>query len=326
MLEDKSITFGGEAWDGTVNLVEGVNLIGIPVDSPTVSKLSDLESLLTGDIKQIYSYDQVANEFLPYSAEISDTDIDITGDLGLIVVVKENQPLTLEGSAWSNPPGEGGGAPATPLPSFDPTATPALAVDGTLIHEVTGSTLNKFSVIVRNLSTGVSLADTTGSIAGNGRFSVTFVNIGNYAAKVGDILEVDVIAQSGSFRVEPIRYTLTATDIASSRVALGNLIANVIPSRSELLCNFPNPFNPETWIPFKLAESADSVITIYDVYGHLVRTIDLGHLPAGLYSAKAKAAYWDGANAAGERVASGVYFYHIQAGKFSATRRMVILK
>jgi len=99
-----------------------------------------------------------------------------------------------------------------------------------------------------------------------------------------------------------------------------------VPQKSALLQNYPNPFNPETWIPFELAESADSVITVYDTNGHLVRTIDLGYLTAGLYSAKAKAAYWDGTNATGERVASGMYLYHIQAGKFSATRRMVILK
>jgi len=325
MTEDTNITFGGTAWPGDINLVGGINLIGVPLDDPSLTKLSDLAGKLGEDLQNIVSFNQDKKAFSSYTEE----DIDITGGLGLILkmeITGDPSPLILEGDPWLNPPSGGEAAPANLLPSFDPTATPALAVDGTLIHEVTGAALNELSVIVRNLSTGVSLTDTTGSIAGNGRFSITFVNINGYVAKVGDALEVNVIAQDGNFRVEPIRYTLAETDIASSRVALGNLIANVIPSSSELLCNFPNPFNPETWIPFKLAETADAVITIYDVYGHLVRTIDLGHLPAGLYSAKAKAAYWNGANAAGERVASGVYFYHIQAGKFSATRRMVILK
>jgi hypothetical protein len=305
-----------------VSGTQGINLSGIPVDAG-LAKLSDLDAIVDDPALLIF-YDAVDAKFATYSDQAPETDIAITGDLGLIVVIGDkDQSLNLVGQPWSNPPA-GEAPPTAVLSPLDALATPALVVDGTLIHEVTGSILNGLSVTVRNLSTGVSLTDTTGSIAGYGSFSVAFVGLDNYAAKVGDVIELNVAAQS--FRVEPIQYTLTETDIELSRVTLGELIARVIPSRSELLSNFPNPFNPETWIPFNLAETADAVVTIYDVYGHLVRTIDLGSLHAGLYSTKAKAAYWNGTNAFGERVASGIYFYHLQAGEFSATRRMVILK
>ena len=95
---------------------------------------------------------------------------------------------------------------------------------------------------------------------------------------------------------------------------------------TSLLPNYPNPFNPETWIPFRLAEDADVTLTIYDVGGGVVRTLDIGHSKAGIYESRNKAIYWDGKNDLGENVASGVYFYHLTAGGYSATRRMVILK
>jgi flagellar hook assembly protein FlgD len=90
--------------------------------------------------------------------------------------------------------------------------------------------------------------------------------------------------------------------------------------------NWPNPFNPETWIPFQLSKDADVTPTIYDIHGRLVRRFDLGYVPAGIYRMKDNAIHWNGANSTGERVSSGVYFYHIQAGSFSASRKMVILK
>lgn len=90
--------------------------------------------------------------------------------------------------------------------------------------------------------------------------------------------------------------------------------------------NFPNPFNPETWIPFKLAKNAEVVIKIYNLKGRLVRTLDLGRLEAGIYGSKGKAACWDGRNEQGEQVASGIYIYQMVAGKKTFTRRAVILK
>ena len=91
-----------------------------------------------------------------------------------------------------------------------------------------------------------------------------------------------------------------------------DLIAYEIPAETELLRNYPNPFNPETWIPYRLAEDADVSLTIYDVNGELVRSIDVGHQSAAVYESRAKAIYWDGRNRFGEQVASGIYFYSFE--------------
>ncbi len=107
---------------------------------------------------------------------------------------------------------------------------------------------------------------------------------------------------------------------------LEQLLAAVIPTETRLLENYPNPFNPETWIPYQLATNADVTITIYDVRGNLIRTLDLGHQSAGTYYGRSSAAYWDGRNNGGESVASGLYFYTLSAGDFSATRKMLLRK
>ena len=99
-----------------------------------------------------------------------------------------------------------------------------------------------------------------------------------------------------------------------------------IPVTTALLPNYPNPFNPETWIPYQLAEAADVRLTLYDIYGRVVRDLDLGHQRAGVYQSRSRAAYWDGKNAQGEPVASGIYFYTLKAGDFTTTRKMLIRK
>ena len=104
------------------------------------------------------------------------------------------------------------------------------------------------------------------------------------------------------------------------------LLALLVPDKTLLLANYPNPFNPETWMPYQLAKSADVTVSIYAADGKLVRELDFGHQPAGVYRIHSRAAYWDGKNAVGESVASGVYFYTFTAGGFTATRKMVIRK
>ncbi len=99
-----------------------------------------------------------------------------------------------------------------------------------------------------------------------------------------------------------------------------------VPKSTSLLPNFPNPFNPETWIPYQLAKPSAVTITIFDVRGRVVRTLILGTQPSGIYRSQSKAAHWDGKNAFGEKVAGGMYFYRLTAGDFSATRKMLILK
>ena len=107
---------------------------------------------------------------------------------------------------------------------------------------------------------------------------------------------------------------------------LESLLASLIPEETALLANYPNPFNPETWIPYQLAEAAEITLTIYDMNGGMVRRLAVGHQAAGMYQSRSRATYWDGRNQLGESVASGLYFYTLTADDFTATRRLLILK
>ena len=107
---------------------------------------------------------------------------------------------------------------------------------------------------------------------------------------------------------------------------LEQLLATLLPKETILLANYPNPFNPETWVPYHLAKSAEVTVRIYAVNGTLIRVLALGHKSAGIYEHRERAVYWDGRNAEGERVASGIYFYTLTAGDFTSTRKMLIRK
>ena len=107
---------------------------------------------------------------------------------------------------------------------------------------------------------------------------------------------------------------------------LEHILAEMRPDETRLLANYPNPFNPETWMPYHLAKPSDVTITIYDTRGSVIRRLELGHQTPGYYTSRNRAAYWDGRNAVAERVASGIYFYQLQADNMSLLRKMVILK
>ena len=109
-------------------------------------------------------------------------------------------------------------------------------------------------------------------------------------------------------------------------IYLQQLIATARPEKTQLLANYPNPFNPETWIPYELATDTNVKITIYNTQGVVIRTLTLGHQSAGYYTGRDQAAYWDGRNAFGEQVASGIYFYQFETDDLSLMRKMVILK
>ena len=131
--------------------------------------------------------------------------------------------------------------------------------------------------------------------------------------------------------VEAVLEILRAADDGSRTFQRGianleALYATFVPEATVLLANYPNPFNPETWMPYQLAEAADVRLHIYTANGQLVRTFPLGNQPTGIYRDRSRAAYWDGKNQSGEPVASGVYFYTLTAGDFTATRKMLIRK
>ncbi len=123
---------------------------------------------------------------------------------------------------------------------------------------------------------------------------------------------------------EARQMNLTDPTFQRGLAVLEQLLAAFTPKETILLPNYPNPFNPETWIPYQLATPADVSISIYAADGKLVRRLELGHQPVGIYESRSRAAYWDGKNTLGEPVASGVYFYTLTAGDFTATRKMLI--
>ena len=178
--------------------------------------------------------------------------------------------------------------------------------------------------------TGENAAD----INGDGVVNITDL------IKVAGVLENAAAAPSGHlqtlamFTTADVRnwlsqaQSLDLTDITSQKGIrfLEQLLATLIPKETVLLPNYPNPFNPETWIPYQLAKPADVTLTIYAVNGKVVRRLVLGHQLAGVYQSKSRAAYWDGRNVLGEPVASGIYFYTITAGNFAATKKMLIRK
>ena len=129
------------------------------------------------------------------------------------------------------------------------------------------------------------------------------------------MLEITAHSPNPYVGVRPVpQIVVSAEAVLTSRIKLPDLALYEIPSETELLANYPNPFNPETWIPYRLAKAAEVTLKIYDTNGRLVRPIDVGFKPAAVYESRASAIYWDGRNNYGERVASGTYFYHLTAG------------
>ncbi|MDE0010231.1 MAG: T9SS type A sorting domain-containing protein [Candidatus Poribacteria bacterium] len=127
--------------------------------------------------------------------------------------------------------------------------------------------------------------------------------------------------------IELLRAEHDGSRVFTNAIAnLERLLKRVSSTQPMLLPNYPNPFNPETWIPYQLATDAEVRVSIYTAEGKLVRTLALGYQEAGVYQSRSRAAYWDGRNDVGERVASGVYFYTLTAGDFHATRKMLVIK
>ena len=178
--------------------------------------------------------------------------------------------------------------------------------------------------MVKNLRTGDIYSETLDS---SGYFAAAWADLSRKAViSAGDKVEVAVVDSNGSIVSGPFVHDITLDSIRNAVINVNLKLGDIIPAESALLQNYPNPFNPETWIPYQLNQENPVLIKIYGVSGQLIRTLDMGHQDADLYVSKSKAAYWDGKNEAGEEITSGVYFYSITAGDFSAMRKMVVAK
>ena len=191
----------------------------------------------------------------------------------------------------------------------------------------TGGRIGDANLDGSNLSTFVNLQNTPVGItvdAAQGKLYWTDIQNIQRANLNGKRNIENVVSNSGipSFIALGSASSVAGAPVNSSLV----LSQAIIPESTSLLANYPNPFNPETWIPYQLAEPSDVKITIYDTRGVVVRYLALGHQSAGTYTSRTHAAYWDGRNSQGESVASGVYFYTLKAGEFTTTRKMLIRK
>ena len=310
----------------TISLSAGSNWVGVPLDGDLLSMISDALSPL---VSAVVVSNEAGNGFDTITQAGDRGDGAIMGGVGYIVVAAATASIPVVGVAWDNSGmmdamADSGmtaanGASTAPSIGFQ---TPVLYVQGKLIDEVGMMSLEGLNVSVKNLSSGAVLGHTTAT----DDYSMTFVKLDSSAAKVGDVLEIKADSPNPLLGIRPVQHVVTAEDVLDSRISLPDLVTYEIPALTELLANYPNPFNPETWIPFRLAEDASVSLTIYGASGSLVRTIDIGFAPAAVYQARSEAIYWDGRNDFGEQVSSGIYFYHLNAGDFSATRKMVIVK
>jgi hypothetical protein len=308
-----------------MNLTAGLNMVSLPlkpITSYTARFFAEMLSATT-----VIKLDEARQRFVGFTNDAPDDGFDIEGGKGYIVNVPKDRMVTFAGAAWTNQPPVAAPSVAEANPLQSPDGAWAFVVSGRLEEDSQTSEVSEdfgsfYLVTVRNTRTNAVATD----VVREGYFAAAFADLTRKnVVQTGDRLEVTVKDRAGEIASETFTYTVTPETIRQAflPITLKNIEK---PSQSMLLQNYPNPFNPETWIPYQLREPAEVVMQIYDANGKLMRTLDLGQRAAGFYLGRTKAAYWNGRNESGEKVASGVYFYQIKAGDFSATRRMVILK
>ena len=326
----------GDDGTHTISLQPGTNLFGIPLKDSRITQVSDL--LMIDGIRDNVDAVTVSvnGNFKVVVDAGTEEDIPVSGGQSFIMEAQFEETIAVSGEGW----GYYSTAAASPsaLTRIDVrNVAPVLCLTGSIVFETEGrerdfpTTGLRLSVIVKNLTNGkvhtvpatkrdVLLSERLGY-----QLTVVETAIGR-PAQVGDILEVSAQSPDPQIRAEPIRHTVTPRDVKNSRIELPELLVYEVPTKTALLMNYPNPFNPETWIPYQLARDATVILAIYDTKGTLVRRLEMGHQLAGYYTGRGKAAYWDGRNENGESVASGLYFYQLETSSFRQLRRMLIVK
>lgn len=327
MREPKTITFHGAAWEGQVNLYAGPNFLAVPLQPHTEWRLSDLADHIGEELIHFVVHDRADNTFQAYvPGAASSFNVALEGGVGYIAIMSKPKTVVFEGKAWTNtglnlaPPG---------YAILQSTNTPVLVMQGkaAIPHTSARPTADGAAIKITNQDTGVTK---TAVVTPTGDYAEVFMDITSIdsadiaACEPGHTIQIK--AADPVWVSETIDYTLTTEDIRIGHIILPTISLETRPKESVLLQNFPNPFNPDTWIPYRLRQEAEVTIEIYNVTGQLIRTLNLGRKEPGHYVSRQKAAYWDGTNEAGESVASGVYFYIMRAGALKVTRRMTILR
>ena len=305
----------------TITLNSGVNLVGLPLNAESLVRVSDLFTLdgIRGNVGVIIVTEGGEFQLVGRAGDLG--DIPLTGGQGFILTAQQAATVSISGSVWDTFIE----IPAAPLVTRKAGTTPVLGLRGSVVDEEGAFNTLGFRVTVKNLSNGKTVTGMTRDEEVGYQLTVVDIESGD-ATTIGDTLEITAQSPNPFIGVEPVQYTVTAEDVRQSLIQLPELVAYEIPAENQLLANYPNPFNPETWIPYRLADDAFVTLTIYDLNGRVARTIDMGYQTTAVYESRDKAIYWDGRNEFGESVASGAYFYHLSAGNYSATRKMLIIK
>ena len=312
--EAKSTHFGNTY---TVTLSKGLNMLSVPLAPATPMTAKGLVAM-TGTTT-IVKLDAVNQRFVAWTPGAPNDGFPIEGGHGYIVNVPQPRNFAFVGAPWTDPAEEMAAAAPAALSTELPQKAWAFVVSG---HLEGKPAYDGYQVSVRNLRTNSVI---TTSVEGDYFAAATADLARRSVVEVGDVIELRVIGPNGNAELQPLTYKVTPEHLANAVLSV-RLDGIGQPTRDLLLQNYPNPFNPETWIPYQLSEDSPVSVSIYDTTGRLVRTLSLGHQVAGFYNSRERAAYWDGRNALGERVASGIYFYQLTTPSFEQTRRLVILK
>ncbi len=301
-----------------VTLTKGLNMLSVPLAPPKPMTAKSLAGIAGATI--VIALDAEKQRFIGWTPDAPNDGFAIEGGKGYIVNVPQTRNFAFVGSRWTNQT-ETSAAPSaiTPLTGDVVQEAWAFVVSGQLEGK---PTFDGYKVIVRNLRTNGKI---TASVRGNYFAAATADLARRSVVKVGDVIELRVIGPGGNVESQTRSIKVTPENLANALLSV-KFDSIGKPQQNKLLQNYPNPFNPETWIPYQLTEKSHVSISIYDTSGKLIRTLSLGFQSAGFYNSPSRAAYWDGRNAHGEPVASGLYFYMLTAGEFTATRRMLILK
>ena len=299
-----------------MGLAAGLNMISLPLMPAEPYTASSFAAAIGATV--VIQLDTAMQQFVGFTADQEGDGFPIEGGKGYIVNVPGGGMVTFTGTAWGNTVEDAAAAPGIQLPS----TTWAFVVSGDLLETEVGVS---YTVVAKNHRTGEVATRLVSS--DRREFNTVWADLTRKGViEAGDALEVILFDDLGNIVSGPFTYKVGIEDLRKAYLSLPLTVGDVHPASTILGQNFPNPFNPETWIPYQLEKSADVVLQIYDTSGHMVRTLDLGFKPQGFYMTRSTAAYWDGRNNIGEHVASGIYFYSLHTPDFSATRKMLILK
>ena len=309
----------GKRGGSRIKLYKGLNLIGLPLDDNRFKYLSGFLKVngIGKIVKSIVASENGTFRTIARSNTNDELvivhDIPIEPGKAVAFICSEEGAIDITGEAWDQLE-KGQQIPASPTTIIEPnfSDTPILIVHGLLPYE-SGMT----QLTVKNLSKNYALKP----MIINNYYQASFINLDSEnVVEIGDIIEISASKIHGNMMIDTAQHVIMLQDIQNKQIR-ADLAVVAVPKVSSLSQNFPNPFNPETWIHYQLPEPSDVKILIYDVSGMLVRQIAVGLKSLGTH-----VIYWDGRSTTGEQMASGVYYYHLDAGKFQFTRKMTLLK